>query len=612
MPEDSIFDVPDSDEELLFPPAFTRKREQQTIDLSPEAVPRKRAKQDVQLRGSSPIIDLSEAKPQEPIRSKRLAAAGRTLGGPVDRAKNVGETINLVTPDAPGRKWETGKRKRKVTQTPGANRNTVNLVSSDEEGGSDQEVLVKPSAASLAAKATVEAKEEREEREALEQEAQLERMYASELQQEEKKKEKRKREIHNLDPTSAKVSPLALTESAQALQAARRENSKANSRPCSRQGEVTKDKGKDKAVPIPGTSGNRQTMSAVEIPSVPRSPVRRGKPADSLPESPVFKTRRGSAQISAQEILGSPVRRTRATEIPESPKPRRRPSIIDIINSPEKKTKTTKGKSIEIPESPEIGTSSKSLDRNTAPETVEISSTTSSLNQKIDFKAFAVEREARHRALQAQEQQEAIPAASFYGGASNPVKSEKTASRSATPQPKGKRKADTASNPYVLPSGPPTGAHAWYPSGVVKKTYLKGAANGPETITFKDVLQSTTLVTTVLSSFQWDYEWVLKQLPSRRDHKSLFIIHGKTEEERKDITEVLSFVPLLKLCFPKLEGQVNIMHSKLMLLFHKDGEKEWLRIVVPTGNLTDYDWGDLGGVMENVSCFAPLYPSSGS
>ncbi|KAI5791445.1 tyrosyl-DNA phosphodiesterase I, partial [Pyronema domesticum] len=139
-----------------------------------------------------------------------------------------------------------------------------------------------------------------------------------------------------------------------------------------------------------------------------------------------------------------------------------------------------------------------------------------------------------------------------------------------------------------------------YPSGVVKKTYLKGAANGPETITFEDVIQSTTLVTTVLSSFQWDYEWVLKQLPSRRDHKSLFIIHGKTEEERKAITEVLSFVPLLKLCFPKLEGQVNVMHSKLMLLFHKDGEKEWLRIVVPTGNLTDYDWGDMGGVMENM------------
>ncbi len=52
----------------------------------------------------------------------------------------------------------------------------------------------------------------------------------------------------------------------------------------------------------------------------------------------------------------------------------------------------------------------------------------------------------------------------------------------------------------------------------------------------------------------------------------------------------------LRLCFPPMEGQVNCMHSKLMLLFHKN----YLRIVVPTANLIPYDWGEAGGVMENV------------
>jgi hypothetical protein len=33
-----------------------------------------------------------------------------------------------------------------------------------------------------------------------------------------------------------------------------------------------------------------------------------------------------------------------------------------------------------------------------------------------------------------------------------------------------------------------------------------------------------------------------------------------------------------------------------MLLFHSG----YLRIVVPTANLTPYDWGELGGLMENV------------
>lgn len=52
----------------------------------------------------------------------------------------------------------------------------------------------------------------------------------------------------------------------------------------------------------------------------------------------------------------------------------------------------------------------------------------------------------------------------------------------------------------------------------------------------------------------------------------------------------------LKLCFPPMEGQVQCMHSKLMILFHPGH----VRIVVPTANLTPYDWGEMGGVMENT------------
>lgn len=42
------------------------------------------------------------------------------------------------------------------------------------------------------------------------------------------------------------------------------------------------------------------------------------------------------------------------------------------------------------------------------------------------------------------------------------------------------------------------------------------------------------------------------------------------------------------------------MHSKLMLLKYP----KYLRIVVPTGNLVPYDWGETG-VMENVSLPRP-------
>jgi len=52
----------------------------------------------------------------------------------------------------------------------------------------------------------------------------------------------------------------------------------------------------------------------------------------------------------------------------------------------------------------------------------------------------------------------------------------------------------------------------------------------------------------------------------------------------------------LRLCFPPMDGQVNCMHSKLMLLFHPN----YLRIVVPSANLVPFDWGEAGGFMENV------------
>ena len=50
----------------------------------------------------------------------------------------------------------------------------------------------------------------------------------------------------------------------------------------------------------------------------------------------------------------------------------------------------------------------------------------------------------------------------------------------------------------------------------------------------------------------------------------------------------------VRFCFPPMKG-AGAMHSKLQLLKYPDS----LRIVIPTGNLVPYDWGETG-VMENV------------
>lgn len=65
--------------------------------------------------------------------------------------------------------------------------------------------------------------------------------------------------------------------------------------------------------------------------------------------------------------------------------------------------------------------------------------------------------------------------------------------------------------------------------------------------------------------------------------------------QRRHWNEFADPLPNVHLCFPPMDPLVNCMHSKLMLLFHP----EYLRIVVPTANLTSTDWGE-NSLMENV------------
>jgi len=63
----------------------------------------------------------------------------------------------------------------------------------------------------------------------------------------------------------------------------------------------------------------------------------------------------------------------------------------------------------------------------------------------------------------------------------------------------------------------------------------------------------------------------------------------------------------VRFCFPPM-GAYGSMHSKLQLL----GYENYLRIVVPTGNMVSYDWGETG-VQENVcllTCPGARFPQS--
>jgi hypothetical protein len=148
----------------------------------------------------------------------------------------------------------------------------------------------------------------------------------------------------------------------------------------------------------------------------------------------------------------------------------------------------------------------------------------------------------------------------------------------------------------------PTSSHApnvspgglLYPKGVVKKTWAFGHERDGKDIKLEEVLESKTLKTAIISAFQWDMDWLFRKLNVQQT-KCIFVMQAKEQALKDEMLEqTKDMQKFLRLCFPSMEGLINCMHSKLMLLFHP----EKLRIAIPTANLLEFDWGE-SGVMEN-------------
>ena len=154
-----------------------------------------------------------------------------------------------------------------------------------------------------------------------------------------------------------------------------------------------------------------------------------------------------------------------------------------------------------------------------------------------------------------------------------------------------------------------------YPQGTIKRTW---AYKHPRTndIRIEEVLQASTLNIAVFSSFQWEDQWLVGQPDSNdpttcnwlhgkldpRKVKQIWVIGKKGEQAQKLWTKDVSSacIPQFKSIFAPMDGQIQSMHGKYMLLFHE----AHLRVVIPTANMVRTDWGETGragqaAVMEN-------------
>lgn len=142
-----------------------------------------------------------------------------------------------------------------------------------------------------------------------------------------------------------------------------------------------------------------------------------------------------------------------------------------------------------------------------------------------------------------------------------------------------------------------------FPAGTVKKTWAFGHERKLDDIKLEEVLQKDDLNLAVLSSFQWEMDWLLAKINTRNTQITL-VMQAKDQATRQQYRRETAAMSNLRLCFPSMEGQISCMHSKLMLLSHP----HHLRVAVPTANLVPYDWGETGIVCKFCPLMPILYP----
>ncbi|TKX19341.1 tyrosyl-DNA phosphodiesterase-like protein [Elsinoe australis] len=126
-----------------------------------------------------------------------------------------------------------------------------------------------------------------------------------------------------------------------------------------------------------------------------------------------------------------------------------------------------------------------------------------------------------------------------------------------------------------------------YPDGKLCKTWAYGQERDGRDIKFEEVLERPTLKTAVFSAYTYDFDWFFRKIDPQNTTYHFVV---SSDEQHADLESL--HAPNVKAYKPKFG---RLMHSKLIVLVHPTK----LRVVIPSANLVDYDWGETG-IMENT------------
>lgn len=137
-----------------------------------------------------------------------------------------------------------------------------------------------------------------------------------------------------------------------------------------------------------------------------------------------------------------------------------------------------------------------------------------------------------------------------------------------------------------------------FQKGNVKLTFNSFDSSRPDTIKFKDIIHGNWNFV-LLSSYCTDYEWLIEQFEGISPETELNIIeHYDKNTDFNGIQKITvhssskpRIVNLIHPSFPKFPNY-GVMHCKLIIL----ASDEFLRIVVSSANLVNFDYEDVQNV----------------
>lgn len=118
-----------------------------------------------------------------------------------------------------------------------------------------------------------------------------------------------------------------------------------------------------------------------------------------------------------------------------------------------------------------------------------------------------------------------------------------------------------------------------FPNGTIKRTWARGYPRTPDDIKIEEVLQKDQLILAVLSSFQWDEEWIMSKVDLATTKLLLLAFASDDAQVRSIRSRPAIMQPLIKAA----EGSDAVQRAARHQVLLPPHERPWLHALQTAG-----------------------------